>query len=132
MLARAGVSPRVAMELMRHSDMRLTAKTYTDAMNLPLFDELVKITPLPPPSLIASLKCEIPGLKAAKPVQKGSPKKDAKIIPSDYARETLTELVPSWENSKMAEGVGFGRLLEVFSISITPRPPPHYQRRTAS
>jgi hypothetical protein len=28
--------------------------------------------------------------------------------------------------------VDAGRLLEVFSISITPRPPPHYQRRTAS
>ena len=62
MLARAGVSPRVAMELMRHSDMRLTAKTYTDAMSLPLFGELDKITPLPP-SLTASLNCEKPGLK---------------------------------------------------------------------
>jgi len=30
-LARAGTAPRVAMEIMRHSDMRLTAKTYTDA-----------------------------------------------------------------------------------------------------
>jgi hypothetical protein len=28
---------------------------------------------------------------------------------------------------ELAEGVGFGRLLEVFSISITPRPPPHYR-----
>jgi len=31
-LARAGTAPRVAMEIMRHSDMRLTAKTYTDAV----------------------------------------------------------------------------------------------------
>jgi integrase len=30
-LARAGTAPRVAMEIMRHSDMRLTSKTYTDA-----------------------------------------------------------------------------------------------------
>jgi hypothetical protein len=36
MLARAGVSPRLAMELARHSDMRLTMKTYTDAEQLPL------------------------------------------------------------------------------------------------
>lgn len=34
-LAKAGVSPRVAMEFMRHSDMRLTAKTYTDVSGLP-------------------------------------------------------------------------------------------------
>jgi len=35
-LQRAGVSPREAMELARHSDMRLTMKTYTDMAQLPL------------------------------------------------------------------------------------------------
>jgi integrase len=35
-LQRAGVSPREAMELARHSDMRLTMKTYTDVTQLPL------------------------------------------------------------------------------------------------
>ena len=30
-----GVSPRVTIEAMRHSDMKLTAKTYTDAGMLP-------------------------------------------------------------------------------------------------
>ena len=30
MLAKAGVAPRVAMELMRHTDMRLTMNIYTD------------------------------------------------------------------------------------------------------
>ncbi len=35
-LQRAGVSPREAMELARHSDMRLTMKTYTDVGQLPL------------------------------------------------------------------------------------------------
>jgi hypothetical protein len=93
MLARAGVSPRVAMELMRHSDMRLTAKTYTDAMSLPLFGELEKISPLLL-SLIASLKSEKLGLKAVEPVQSGSPKNETEIVLNDTARETLTELVP--------------------------------------
>jgi integrase len=35
-LARCGVLPRVAMAFMRHSEMRLTNKTYTDAAHLPL------------------------------------------------------------------------------------------------
>ncbi|HEY1789030.1 MAG TPA: hypothetical protein VGJ73_12785 [Verrucomicrobiae bacterium] len=35
-LQRAGVSPREAMELARHSDMRLTMKTYTGVAQLPL------------------------------------------------------------------------------------------------
>jgi hypothetical protein len=76
-----------------------------DVMNLLLFGELEKIIPLLP-SLIASQKPEISGLKAATPVQKGSPGKDAKIIPNDYARETLTELVPALENFEVAERGG--------------------------
>jgi hypothetical protein len=35
-LQRAGVSPREAMELARHSDIRLTMKNYTDVAQLPL------------------------------------------------------------------------------------------------
>jgi integrase len=35
-LQRAGVSPREAMELARHNDMRLTMKVYTDVAQLPL------------------------------------------------------------------------------------------------
>lgn len=34
-LLAAGVSPRVVMELMRHSDIKLTMKVYTDAAQLP-------------------------------------------------------------------------------------------------
>jgi hypothetical protein len=115
MLSRAGVSPRVAMELMRHSDMRLTAKTYTDAMSLPLFGELEKITPLLP-SLIASQKCENPGLKAAKLVQSGSPKSEAKIVVNDDARATLTELVPLLEEIEMAERGGFEPPIRLLAV----------------
>jgi len=39
MLAAAGVSPRVAMELMRHSDMKLTMGVYTDVAQLPIIEE---------------------------------------------------------------------------------------------
>ena len=38
MLAMTGVAPRVAMELMRHSDMKLTMGVYTDATQLPLLE----------------------------------------------------------------------------------------------
>jgi integrase len=106
MLARAGVSPRVAMELMRHSDMRLTAKTYTDAMSLPLFGELDKITSLLP-SLIASLNCEKPGLKGDISDQTELQKKIADCVLTDDGRTVLTELVPSLENFEVAERGGF-------------------------
>jgi integrase len=42
-LQRAGVSPREAMELARHSDMRLTMKTYTDVAQLPLAETVHKL-----------------------------------------------------------------------------------------
>ena len=45
-LALAGIAPRVAMEIMRHSDMRLTAKTYTDAGLLPIVDAVVELPSL--------------------------------------------------------------------------------------
>jgi integrase len=48
-LARAGTAPRVAMEIMRHSDMRLTAKTYTDVGLLPVSDAVTKLPALTAP-----------------------------------------------------------------------------------
>jgi integrase len=50
-LARAGTAPRVAMEIMRHSDMRLTAKTYTDAGLLPVADAVLKLPGLTAPKV---------------------------------------------------------------------------------
>ncbi len=42
-LPEQALHPRVAMEIMRHSDMRLTAKTYTDAGLLPVADAVLKL-----------------------------------------------------------------------------------------
>jgi hypothetical protein len=75
-------------------------------MSLPLFGELEKIIPLPP-SLIASLKCENPGLKTSQSVHSDSPKSEAKNVLNEDARATLTNLVPPLEKMKMAERGGF-------------------------
>ncbi len=42
-LARSGVAPRIAMEIMRHSDMRLTMITYMDTELLPTTDAIVSL-----------------------------------------------------------------------------------------
>lgn len=42
-LARAGVNPWIAMKLMRHSDIHLTTKVYTDAGKLPLRESLDRL-----------------------------------------------------------------------------------------
>jgi len=106
MLANAGVSPRVAMELMRHSDMRLTAKTYTDVMNLPLFGELEKLYPSIP-SLIASQKSEDSCLEGPNSDQNTFCKTNGPAVATDCKQASMTEDVPSGEDVQMAEGGGF-------------------------
>ena len=75
-LQRAGVSPREAMELARHSDMRLTMKTYTDAAALPLaatvrglpaFDD----THIDTQTLVAGSQLVSPSVIGLKPIKVG-------------------------------------------------------------
>ncbi len=42
-LARRNIAPRVAMEILRHSDIRLTMNRYTDASLLPVADAIGKL-----------------------------------------------------------------------------------------
>jgi hypothetical protein len=44
LLSASGVSPRVAMELMRHSDSELTMNVYTDASRLPMIAEAARLS----------------------------------------------------------------------------------------
>ena len=46
----AGTSPRIAMEIMRHSDIKLTTKTYTDAGLLPLAETVINLPSLTKPA----------------------------------------------------------------------------------
>jgi integrase len=48
LLSASGVSPRVAMELMRHSDLKLTMKVYTDVSQLPLVEETLRLPSFKP------------------------------------------------------------------------------------
>lgn len=50
MLATAGVNPREAMGLMRHTDIRLTTKVYTDEHLLPLRAAVEKLPTFAPPA----------------------------------------------------------------------------------
>ena len=77
-LQRAGVSPREAMELPRHSDMRLTMKTYTDTAapplaatvrNLPSFDD----TQIDTQTLVAGGQFVSPSVMGLKSIEVGKP-----------------------------------------------------------
>ena len=61
LLAQAEVAPRFAMAIMRHSDLRLTAKTYTDATGLPITASVQKMPSLlhsPQDSLTSGPTCQ--------------------------------------------------------------------------
>src|SRR5208337_3524315 len=42
-LQRNGIAQRFAMKLMRHSDIKLTAKVYTDKMQLPIYESITNL-----------------------------------------------------------------------------------------
>jgi len=49
-LTLSGAAPRVVMELMRHSDIKLTMKISTDAGRLPLTESVNLLPPITPKS----------------------------------------------------------------------------------
>ena len=52
LLAKAGIAPRVAMSLMRHTDMRLTMNVYTDPRIFDLSGAVEKLPALEPAKLM--------------------------------------------------------------------------------
>jgi len=106
MLQRTGVPSRIVMELMRHSDLRLSSTTYTDTTCLPLFEEIGKLDSFLP-SPIASPKSDISGPKTGKPVQSDQAPKTEKTAIFRGEKPILAVAVQTWENGKMAEREGF-------------------------
>jgi hypothetical protein len=93
-LHRAGVSQREAMELMRHGDPRLTAKTYTDASLLQLGSAVEKLTC--PASQIASQILGAEGHSVATPVAKPASVNCDKTMQIKGNYHCMTRRVSSW------------------------------------
>jgi len=102
MLTLAGVGQRTVMELMRHSDMRLTAKTYTDANMLPVSDAMISLTRYAESKRDSQIDSQklvpaCPSVSATVPLNAGEPKMltagDQRFSPSESAsvRESLNE-----------------------------------------
>jgi hypothetical protein len=107
MLQCAGDSPRVVRELMRHSDMRLTAKTYTDSSCLPLLAEMGKNCLRSNLPLYLSPKSDKISPEEGKPVQTDTAADAAQVVVFSSKTHDLANVVPDWDNLKMAEREGF-------------------------
>ena len=106
MLHNAGVLPRVVMELMRHSDIRVSTHTYADTSRLPTFSEMGKL-PLFLPSPIASPNSAKTRPNAGKVVQSGSPILSVATVVTAQRKTALTITDQSCPPVEMAEREGF-------------------------
>jgi integrase len=106
MLQRAGVPPRIIMELMRHSDLRLSSTTYTDTTCLPLYSEVVKLNAFLP-SPLASPNSDKSGLNVDKLGETDTPEGEAGIVAFPSEKNDLAKLEPTWPELKLAEREGF-------------------------
>jgi len=106
LLNKAGVTPRIAMELMRHSDMRLTMKNYTDTTALPLFVEMKKLyeTEL---SRLVSRNVGQNSPKQAIAVQSDKPLEESKMLDFPHEKAPLAKAGNGWENIENTERGGF-------------------------
>ena len=116
-LQRAGVSPREAMELARHSDMRLTMKTYTDTAALPLAATVRKLpsfndTQIDTQTLVAGGQFVSPSVIGLKPIKVG------KAI--ENIDEILEKSLAVTAGPKNGNGGGYRTKLEHFSMRIPP------------
>lgn len=65
-LQRAGVHPRVIMQLARHKSLRLTDSTYTDTTLLPLTEGIESLAPIAEQTVVAISPCSSPRISGQK------------------------------------------------------------------
>ena len=88
------VHPRVAMELARHSDMRLTMKTYTDVGQLPLREVMDSLPGFGSDSRIDSRNLGPTGQTVSQPVTETRELKAENTIANKGESHDLTAAVP--------------------------------------
>ena len=102
-LQRNGVAQRFAMKLMRHSDIKLTAKVYTDETQLPIYDSIKHLPRLGCTQIRAQIS-GADGQNVAQPVAVSEGKKSDKSLVNDGVCLGLAPLVAEM---KMERAKGF-------------------------
>jgi integrase len=97
-LQRNGVAQRFAMKLMRHSDIKLTSKVYTDEMQLPIYDaikNLPRLDAVPCYTQIRAQKLGVKGQNESHPDANNGGSKDHKALVNSGVCYGLAEPVAS-------------------------------------
>jgi len=104
-LGKSGVSPWIGKDILRHSDIRLTTQTYTDASQMPTREAINKL----PWVSCTPLCTHISDAKGQKLSQTVIVKEGVVFLKkSDFQREnrTLTRVVTSWQKGRKAAALG--------------------------
>ncbi len=102
----SGIAPRSAMELMRHSDLRLTMRDYTDENLLPLASELQRVPSLKS-SPLSSPKSGKPRPSVSTSGQTETLEGSAKPAEDEQFGLDLNSAVPLCPGKEMADREGF-------------------------
>jgi integrase len=91
-LQRHGVAQRFAMKLLRHSDIKLTAKLYTDESQLPIYDAIKAL-----PRLLGhtQIRAQISGAGGRKAAKAGARNEGQVDLKHPYDDEVSPALAPS-------------------------------------
>src|SRR5208282_5445721 len=95
-LQRNGLAQRFAMKLMRHSDIRLTSKVYTDEMQLPIYDaikNLPRLDAVPGYTQIRAQNLGADGQNGSRPVAQNGGAQHAETIENKGDSHVLAQAV---------------------------------------
>jgi integrase len=108
----SGAAPRVAMELMRHSDIKLTMKTYTDSSQLPLRKAIEALPSLLGVKAISHTAhntgiTDIACREASRGDAQGSSRGEGEIASDEALGRELAQNGTSCHSREMVRGAGF-------------------------
>jgi len=107
-LNKAGINARTAMELMRHADMRLTQKTYTDVLQLPTREAIESLPSiLGNDSQIDSQKLGAGGLLVAQAVSVETSGNALEVVANKGQSHDLARVGADCQKSQVVAGLGF-------------------------
>jgi integrase len=107
-LGRTGAPFRVAMEAMRHSDAKLTNKTYTDASQLPLAEAFYALPAfIGPDAQIRTQNLGAEGPRVSQDVKGAKLGKPAEVSDPQTESPALSQTVTGLHDLKLVAGLGF-------------------------
>jgi integrase len=100
-LQRNGIAQRFAMKLLRHSDIRLTSKVYTDESQLPIYEAIKNLPRLVNYTQIRAQISDAEGCVATQPDAKSGEEKGVEAIDSETLRRVLAHVVARGQKERV-------------------------------